>query len=135
MKFSEIKIGQKASMTKTFTDEDVRLFAQVSNDHNPVHLDEEYAKNSMFGARICHGILVSGLISAVLASKLPGPGCIYLGQELRFTSPVYINDTITAELEVAEIREDKQIIKLNTTCVNQNGKVVITGVATVMHRV
>lgn len=135
MKFSEIKIGQKDSMTKTFTDEDVRLFAQVSNDHNPVHLDEKYAKNSMFGARICHGILVSGLISAVLANKLPGPGCIYLGQELKFTSPVYLNDTITAEVEVAEIREDKQIIKLNTTCTNQNGKVVITGVATVMHRV
>ena len=131
MTFSELKVGQRASIQKTFTSSDVEAFAQVSMDTNPIHLDEEYAKTTVFGRRIVHGILTSGLISAVLANKLPGPGTIYLGQELRFTSPVFLGDTITAEVEIAEIREDKKIIKLNTTCTNQDGKAVITGLATV----
>ncbi len=131
MTFSELKVGQRASIQKTFTGSDVEAFAQVSMDTNPIHLDEEYAKTTVFGRRIVHGILTSGLISAVLANKLPGPGTIYLGQELRFTAPVFLGDTITAEVEIAEIREDKKIIKLNTTCTNQDGKAVITGLATV----
>lgn len=131
MTFSELKVGQRASIQKTFTSSDVEAFAQVSMDTNPIHLDEEYAKTTVFGRRIVHGILTSGLISAVLANKLPGPGTIYLGQELRFTAPVFLGDTITAEVEIAEIREDKKIIKLNTTCTNQDGKAVITGLATV----
>lgn len=131
MTFSELQVGQKASIQKTFTSSDVEAFAQVSLDTNPIHLDDEYAKTTVFGRRIAHGILTSGLISAVLANKLPGPGTIYLGQELRFTAPVFLGDTITAEVEIAEIREDKKIIKLNTTCTNQDGKAVITGVATV----
>ena len=131
MTFSELQVGQKASIQKTFTSSDVEAFAQVSLDTNPIHLDDEYAKTTVFGRRIVHGILTSGLISAVLANKLPGPGTIYLGQELRFTAPVFLGDTITAEVEIAEIREDKKIIKLNTTCTNQDGKTVITGVATV----
>ena len=94
-------------------------------------MSDAYAKQTVFGKRIVHGILTSGLISAVLANKLPGPGTIYLGQELRFTAPVYLGDDVTAEVEIAEIREDKKIIKLNTTCVNQDGQTVITGVATV----
>ena len=129
MNYSEIKIGQKASVTKTFKDEDVRKFAEVSMDVNPIHLDDEYAKKTVFGQRIVHGILTCGLISAVLANKLPGEGTIYLGQEVRFTSPVLLGDTITAEVEVAEMRDDK----LNTVCKNQDGKVVVSGVATVKH--
>lgn len=131
MTFSELKIGQKASVQKTFTAADVTAFAGISLDVNPIHMSDKYAKSTIFGKRIVHGILTSGLISAVLANKLPGPGTIYLGQELKFTAPVYLGDDITAEVEIVEIREDKKIIKLDTTCVNQDGKKVITGLATV----
>lgn len=131
MTFDELKVGQKASIQKTFTAADVTAFAGISLDVNPIHMSDGYAKQTVFGKRIVHGILTSGLISAVLANKLPGPGTIYLGQELRFTAPVYLGDDVTAEVEIAEIREDKKIVKLNTTCYNQDGKAVITGVATV----
>ena len=131
MTFSELKLGQKASVQKTFTAADVTAFAGISLDVNPIHMSDGYAKNTIFGKRIVHGILTSGLISAVLANKLPGPGTIYLGQELKFTAPVYLGDDITATVEIVEIREDKKIIKLDTTCVNQDGKKVITGLATV----
>ncbi len=131
MLFSELYVGQKDSLQKTFTDEDVRKFAEITTDVNPIHLDDEYAKTSIFGRRIAHGILVSGLISAVIANVLPGPGSIYMGQELRFTAPVFLGDTITAEVEVAELRQDKRIAKLITTCKKQDGTTVITGQATV----
>ena len=131
MKFEDLKIGQKASVQKTFTAADVTAFAGVSLDVNPIHMSDKYAEGTVFGKRIVHGILTSGLISAVLANKLPGPGTIYLGQELRFTAPVYLGDDITAEVEIAELREDKKIVKLNTTCYNQDGQKVITGMATV----
>lgn len=131
MTFSELKIGQKASVQKTFTAADVTAFAGISLDVNPIHMSDKYAESTIFGKRIVHGILTSGLISAVLANKLPGPGTIYLGQELKFTAPVYLGDDITATVEIVEILEDKKIIKLDTTCVNQDGKKVITGLATV----
>lgn len=131
MTFSELAVGQKASVQKTFTAADVTAFAGISLDVNPIHMSDGYAKNTLFGKRIVHGILTSGLISAVLANKLPGPGTIYLGQELRFTAPVYLGDDITAEVEIVEIRADKKIVKLSTTCTNQDGKAVITGLATV----
>ena len=131
MTFNDLKTGQKASVQKTFTAADVTAFAGISLDVNPIHMSDKYAEGTIFGKRIVHGILTSGLISAVLANKLPGPGTIYLGQELRFTSPVYLGDDITAEVEVVELREDKKIVKLSTTCVNQDGKTVISGVATV----
>lgn len=131
MTFSELKVGQKASVQKTFTAADVTAFAGISLDVNPIHMSDKYAESTIFGKRIVHGILTSGLISAVLANKLPGPGTIYLGQELKFTAPVYLGDDITATVEIVEIREDKKIIKLDTTCVNQDGKKVITGLATV----
>lgn len=131
MTFSELKIGQKASVQKTFTAADVTAFAGISLDVNPIHMSDKYAKSTIFGKRIVHGILTSGLISAVLANKLPGPGTIYLGQELRFMAPVYLGDDITATVEIIELREDKKIVKLNTTCVNQEGKTVVSGVATV----
>lgn len=131
MNFSDLKVGQKASVTKTFADEDVRKFSEVSLDTNPIHLDDEAAAKSIFGKRIVHGIATCGLISAVLANKLPGPGTIYLGQEAKFTAPVFLGDTITATCEIIELREDKHIVKLSTTCVNQDGKTVVSGVATV----
>lgn len=131
MTFSDLQVGQKASVQKTFTAADVTAFAGISLDVNPIHMSDKYAENSIFGKRIVHGILTSGLISAVLANKLPGPGTIYLGQELRFTRPVFLGDDITAEVEIVELREDKKIVKLNTTCYNQDGKAVITGMATV----
>ena len=131
MTFKDLKIGQKASLQKTFTAADVTAFAGISLDVNPIHMSDGYAKNSIFGKRIVHGILTSGLISAVLVNKLPGPGTIYLGQELKFTAPVYFNDDITAEVEVVELREDKKIVKLSTVCRNQDGKEVIVGLATV----
>lgn len=131
MKFSDLYVGQKASLQKTFTAADVTLFGGISLDVNPLHMSDEFAKTSIFGKRVVHGILTSGLISAVLANKLPGPGTIYLGQELKFVAPVFLGDDIKAEVEIAELREDKKIVKLNTTCYNQDGKPVITGMATV----
>lgn len=135
MKFCELKVGMKAEVSKTITEADVILFSGISTDTNPVHINDEYAKKTVFGRRIAHGILVSGLISSCLANKLPGPGCIYLGQELKFTAPVYIGDTVTAEVEISEIRDDKKIIKLITKCFNSEGKMVIDGNAVVKHDV
>src|SRR5579871_4423495 len=115
-----LKIGESASRSKTITDEDVRLFAQVTGDINPVHLDEAYAAESRFGRRIAHGMLTGSLISAILGNDLPGHGSIYLGQEFKFKAPVYIGDTITATVEVIAYREDKRIATFKTTCVNQD---------------
>ena len=131
MTFNDLKIGQTASMQKTYSAADVTAFAGISLDVNPIHMSDGYAKDTMFGKRIVHGILTSGLISAVLGNQLPGPGTIYLGQELKFMAPVYLGDDITATVEVVELRPDKRIVKLNTSCVNQDGKTVISGMAAV----
>ena len=126
------EVGQSASRSKTFTDEDVRQFAEVSGDHNPVHLDDDYAAGTVFGKRIVHGVLTASLISALAANDFPGPGTIYLGQELKFKKPVFIGDTITATATVISFREDKGILKLQTNCTNQDGDVVIEGEAVVL---
>ena len=126
----EIEVGRKASFSKTCTDEDIKLFAKVSGDVNPVHLDAEYAKETMFEKRIAHGMYTAALVSTVLGVKLPGPGTIYLGQEIKFKAPVFIGDTITAELEVETVRKDKAIVTLLFVCKNQDDKVVATGKAT-----
>ena len=131
MTFSDLRIGQTASLQKTFSEADVTLFAGVSLDVNPIHMSKGAAKNSLFGKRIVHGMLTASLISAVLGIQLPGPGTIYLGQDLKFMAPVFLGDDITATVEIVELREDKKIVKLNTTCVNQDGKTVISGLATV----
>lgn len=125
-----IRIGDKATFSKTISEEDVKLFARISGDMNPLHLNDEFAKKSRFGKRIVHGLLTASLISAVLGTKLPGPGCIYIRQELVFTKPVYIGDTITAEVEVIEIRDNK--VKLRTSCYNQNNIEVIRGEALIL---
>lgn len=131
MTFQDLYIGQKASIQKTVSAADITAFAGVSLDVNPIHMSEKYAENTPFGQRIVHGMLTASLISAVLGIQLPGPGTVYLGQELRFVAPVFLGDDITAEVEIIELREDKKIVKLNTTCYNQDGKKVITGIATV----
>jgi len=128
----EMKIGDNASFTKTVTETDIYLYAGVSGDFNPAHVNQTEAEKGMFGKRIAHGMLSAGFISAVLGTLLPGPGTIYMGQELRFTKPVYIGDTITATVTVAEMIPEKNRVKLETVCTNQNGDVVITGMATVM---
>lgn len=129
---SPIVIGQTASLSRTITDADVRTFAEISGDHNPVHLDDAYAVGTVFGRRIAHGSLTSALISAVLGQHLPGHGTIYLSQSCQFKRPVYIGDTITARVEVTDYRADKRIATLKTDVFNQDGKVVITGEAVVI---
>lgn len=131
MTYNDLQIGQKASIQKTFTAADVTAFAGISLDVNPIHVSDGYAKGTIFGKRIVHGILTAGLISAVLGNQLPGPGTVYLGQELKFTAPVYLGDDITAEVEIIELWPEKKVVRLNTTCTNQDGKLVISGVATV----
>lgn len=129
---SQLSIGDKAEFQKTISESDVYLFAGITGDLNPAHINQIVSEQGMFKGRVAHGILVSGLISTVLGMYLPGPGTIYLGQELKFLAPVRIGDTIKAEAEVIEIIEEKNRIKLKTTCYNQDNKVVIDGVATVM---
>ena len=129
MKF---KPGDTASLSKTIGDDDIRAFADASGDHNPLHLDEEFAKQTRFGRRIAHGMLSASLISAVIANELPGEGSIYLGQTLQFVAPVFLGDTVTARVTVSSIREDKPILKLATVCTNQRDELVIRGEATVL---
>jgi len=128
----ELSLGQSASSTKTITDQDVRLFAQVTGDDNPVHLDEAYAQTTMFKGRIVHGALVSSLFSKILGTQLPGQGTIYLGQESRFMKPVRLNDTITATVTVIELIPEKNRLKLETIARNSDGDIVVTGLATVL---
>jgi len=128
----ELNIGDKNSFEKTISESDVYLYAGITGDLNPAHINEREAATTMFKGRIAHGMLTAGLVSAVLGMKLPGPGTIYLGQELKFTAPVRFGDTIKAEVEVIEKFDEKNIMKLSTTCTNQAGVVVLKGVATVM---
>ena len=126
------QVGQQASVTRTISESDVYLFAGITGDLNPAHTNEEYAKKTHFKTRIAHGMLSSGLISAVLGMKLPGPGTIYTGQTLKFLAPVHIGDTITATAEIQSLDLDRTRVVLTTTCTNQDGKVVVTGEATAL---
>ena len=128
----ELNIGDKDSFEKTISESDVYLYAGITGDLNPAHINQREAETTMFKGRIAHGMLTAGFISAVLGMKLPGPGTIYLGQELKFTSPVRFGDTIIAQVEVIEKMDEKNIMKLSTTCTNQDGVVVLKGTATVM---
>jgi 3-hydroxybutyryl-CoA dehydratase len=130
--YEEITIGQKASYTKEIQEKDIQLFAAVSGDVNPVHLDAEFAAGTPFKERIAHGMLTGAIISAALALELPGPGTIYLGQTLRFRLPVKIGDTVTVQLEVTDKRDDKKFVTLDCKAVNQAGKTVASGIAEVM---
>ena len=129
--YEDIKIGDEASLTRTITEVHIVNYAGLTGDMNPVHVDAEHAAQSMFGERIAHGMLVAGLISAVLGTQLPGPNSIYLGQDLSFTAPVKIGDTVKVRVTVTEKRDDKRIIKLRTTATNQRGEMVLDGTAVV----
>ena len=129
--YEDIKVGDEASISRTITEAHIVAFAGLTGDMNPLHVDAEYAAKSMFGERIAHGMLVAGLISAVLGTELPGPNSIYLGQELKFTAPVKIGDTVTVTATVTEKRDDKRIIKLRTTATNQRGEMVVDGSAVI----
>jgi 3-hydroxybutyryl-CoA dehydratase len=127
-----IQTGDCASLSKTFSEKDVLTFAEISGDRNPVHIDAAFASSTRFERQLVHGMLTAGLISAVLGMQLPGPGSIYLKQELNFRAPVYFGDTITATVTVIKVREDKPIITVETICTNQDGETVIDGEAVLM---
>lgn len=128
---SKFQIGQKASLEKVFTDDDVKTFARISLDKNPVHLNEEYAENTIFKGRIVHGFLSGSLISAIIGTIMPGEGTIYLNQTMNFRRPVRIGEKIKATVEVIGIKEEKNILTLNTYCENERGEIVIEGSAIV----
>ena len=127
-----IEVGATASFTKTITEEDLVAFALVSTDVNPLHLDDDYAKQTRFGSRIAHGVLSASFISAVIGNQLPGPGAIYLSQNLSFKAPVRLNDSITTTATVIAKKENREIYTLETICSNQDGIVVTEGEAVVM---
>ena len=127
-----LKIGDTFSSTKQITDKEIRAFADLVNDYNPIHLDDEYAKTTRFGKRIAHGMLTAGLISGVLGYQLSERKVLYLGQTLKFTAPVFVDDTVTASATVSNIRDDKPIVRLETICTNQNGETVLKGEAVIM---
>ena len=129
--FDQLNIGDSDRFSKTVTDSDIYLFAGVTGDFNPAHIDEAYAKGTFFKTRIAHGMLSAGFISAVIGTRLPGPGTVYMRQSLDFLAPVRIGDTVTATVEVIEKMEEKKRVRLRTTCVNQEGTRVLDGEALV----
>ena len=128
---AEIQIGDAAEFSKTVSETDIYLYAGITGDLNPAHVNAAYAEKTFFKARIAHGMLSAGFISTILGTLLPGPGTIYLKQELRFLAPVRIGDTITARAEVTARVEEKNKITLKTTCSNQDGTLVLDGEAVV----
>jgi len=126
-------IGAKSSLSNKVTSADITTFADITGDTNPLHLDHEYASQTRFGKCIAHGILGAGLISAVLGTLLPGPGTIYLSQELKFLHPVFSGDTITAEVEIISIKVEKAILTIDTNCFNQDDTQVMGGRAVVKY--
>ncbi len=129
---AEFSAGQAATFSKTISEADIYAYAGISGDFNPLHVDAEFARGTRFGERIAHGMLTAGLISAVLGTRLPGPGAIYLSQTLQFVNPVRIGDTITAKAEVVAYQAEKRILTLRTTCTNQQGQHVVEGQAVLL---
>ncbi len=127
----QLKVGQQARFSKTVAESDVYLFAGISGDFNPAHINQAYAEHTAFKTRIAHGMLAAGFISTVLGNQLPGTGTIYISQSMTFLAPVTIGDTITATAEVVEIIAEKKRVRLKTVCTNQDGKEVLTGEALV----
>ena len=130
-KYEDIKIGQHAEYVRTVTSEDIEMFGQVSGDYNPLHFNEDWAKTTMFKGRIAHGILTATYVSTVIGMKLPGPGTVYISQNMKFRRPVRIGDTITARVEVISKNDEKEFLTLKTACINQEDKVVLDGEAVV----
>lgn len=127
MRIQEFYVGQSASLKKVFSSNDVKVFAELSLDKNPIHLDETYAGQSLFGKRIVHGFFVGSLISAVFGTVLPGEGAIYLHQEMNFRKPVYHGEEIKATVTVTNIKKEKSILYFDTKCENERGEIVIDG--------
>lgn len=127
----ELKIGDRAEFSKTISEADVYLYAGITGDLNPAHINEPYAAKTFFKTRIAHGMLPAGFISAVIGTKLPGPGTIYVGQSLQFKAPVQFGDTITASVEVVDLNTEKNRARLQTVCENQDGLTVLDGEAMV----
>ncbi|ORU94478.1 MAG: (R)-hydratase [Cycloclasticus sp. symbiont of Bathymodiolus heckerae] len=130
-KIEDLEIGMSDYIQKTVTEADIVLFSGISGDFNPVHIDEEYAKKTIFKTRIAHGILSAGFISAALSTKLPGPGCIYMAQSLKFKAPVRINDTVRTTVTITDVNIKRKIVKLETICSVGDTKVII-GESTMM---
>ncbi len=128
---TELSVGDAAEFAKTVSESDIYLYAGITGDLNPAHVNEEYAKGTFFKTRIAHGMLAAGFISTVMGTRLPGPGTVYVKQGLIFLAPVYMGDTITARVEVKEIMTEKNRLKLRTFCVNQDGTTVMDGEALV----
>jgi 3-hydroxybutyryl-CoA dehydratase len=128
----ELKVGDSAQISKKITGTDIADFARVTGDFNPVHLDQAYAEKTTFKGRIAHGLLSVGFLSSILGNILPGHGTIYLSQEVTFLAPVRIGDTITAKVEVMELIPEKNRVKFRTTCINQEGNIVVDGTAWAM---
>ena len=127
----ELQVGETARFSKTISESDVYLFAGVTGDLNPAHVNEDYAKDTFFKTRIAHGMLSASFISTVIGTMLPGPGTIYMHQEVSFLAPVKFGDTVTAVVEVAEIMAEKKRVRLKTYCVNQDNTTVVDGQALV----
>jgi len=125
----ELKVGDSAQLSKTVTETDINDFARVIGDFNPLHTDQAYAEKTIFKGRIAHGVFSIGLLSTVLGNILPGHGTIYLSHEVRFLAPVRIGDTLTARVEIIELIPEKNRAKFRTTCINQEGKEVVDGIA------
>lgn len=134
LSYDDIAVGDQASFSKTLAESDIYMFAGITGDFNPMHVDQEYAKTTVFGERIAHGMLTASFISTVLGMKLPGPNTIYLSQNVRFLAPVRIGDTVKVTAEVVEKIDLKRQIRLHTKIVNQHGTVVADGEALVMKK-
>jgi 3-hydroxybutyryl-CoA dehydratase len=128
-KISEISVGDTAEFSKTISEADIYMFAGITGDLNPFHVNEAYAKQTFFKGRIAHGMLLAGFISTVVGCYLPGPGAIYVKQDLKFLAPARIGDTITAKVVVTEVMEEENRIILETFCLNQDGEKVLDGQA------
>ncbi len=133
VKFSELNVGDRGEVTKVILEEDVSKFIEICGDVNPIHVDDDFTKKTPLKTKIVHGILTSSLISAVVGTKVPGPGSVWLDQNLRFLLPVRINDRITAISEILAKIEEKQQVIVRTTCKNQRGEIVIEGVG--LHKI
>ena len=129
--FEDLEVGMTDSLTRTVTETYIVLFAGITGDTNPVHIDDVAASASRFGGRIAHGMITAGHVSAVLGTRLPGPGAIYMQQSLRFTHPVYVGDTVTSTVEIIEI-DARRRVRLRTTSTNQEGTTVLEGEARVL---
>jgi acyl dehydratase len=129
-----MEIGQAYRIENLYSIDEVKRFSELSKDTNPIHLDEEYAKKSIFGKRIVPGMLISSLFSGIIANHLPGPGSIYLQQDLKFKAPIYLGEKFIVEVKIIEIRNDKPIYTLETTCYKGNNEIAISGAAIILKK-